>query len=112
MNKKPYDPPPPAQGTYLLPGGGVARFDGGDWMFTGMDITAVSIANLSEVEHHIIAHIADSTAHHVRFHGSGELHYVFNARGEIVDLWAANHPHTEAPDDLRGAAHGNGLITL
>jgi hypothetical protein len=66
----------------------MARLDGGDWMLTGMVISAVSIANLAEVEHHIIAHIADSTAHHVRFHGGGELHYVFNTRGEIVDLWA------------------------
>ena len=97
MNNKPRDPPPPSQSTHLLPGGGMARLDGGDWMLTGMAITAVSIANLAEVEHHIIAHIADSTAHHVRFHGGGELHYVFNTRGEIVDLWACKVQITLTP---------------
>lgn len=50
------------------------------------NISAIGVADLAEVVEHRITRIFDSIAHHVRFHGGGELYYVFNRRGQVVEL--------------------------
>jgi hypothetical protein len=46
----------------------------------------VGVASLAEVVEYRIAAIVDSVSHYVRFCNGGELYYVFNRRGEVVEL--------------------------
>jgi hypothetical protein len=46
----------------------------------------VGIANLAEVVDYRIVAIYDSVSHYIRFCNGGELYYVFNRRGEVVEL--------------------------
>ncbi len=48
----------------------------------------VGIADLAQVVDHRINAIMDSIAHYVRFRSGGELYYVFNGRGQLVELSA------------------------
>jgi hypothetical protein len=48
--------------------------------------STIGVADLTEVAEHRITRIFDSIAHHVRFDNGGELYYVFNRRGQIVEL--------------------------
>lgn len=86
-----------SQRAYTLPGGGAVIIEGGRYTLTGGTPSAVGIADLTHVENHTIARIAGSTAHHVHFFGGGELYYVFNTRGEIVELWASKLQTTLTP---------------
>jgi hypothetical protein len=53
-------------------------------------ITSVGIADLADVQSHNIVRIVGSVSHHVRFVGGGELCYVYNTRGELIELSAVN----------------------
>jgi hypothetical protein len=67
--------------------GTFAHFDGpNDLSVTLPVITAVSIADLAEVADHQITRTADTVAHHVRFHGGGEVHIVYSLSGEVLEL--------------------------
>jgi hypothetical protein len=67
--------------------GTFAYFDSpNDMTVTLPVITGVGIANLAEVADHQITRSADTVAHHVRFHGGGELHFVYALSGELVEL--------------------------
>lgn len=50
------------------------------------NVRTIGIADLAEVAEHRITRIFDSVAHHICFHGGGELYYVFNRRGQVVEL--------------------------
>lgn len=69
-------------------GGHVTLTADGGIELEGMRVGRVGIADLSEVVEHSIVAIFDSIAHHVRFNNGGELYYVFNRRGELVELEA------------------------
>jgi len=68
--------------------GGSASLSDGSIRFEGVCIGRVGISNLAEVVEHTIVTILGSVAHHIRFVNGGELHYVFNSRGELIDLEA------------------------
>jgi len=66
--------------------GGTATVSDGCIEFDGARIGRVGISNLAEVVDHTINTIVGSVAHHVYFVNGGELHYVFNARGDLAEL--------------------------
>ncbi len=66
--------------------GGVASIDGQNVRIERSRVRNVGIAKLAEVVDHRIAAIVDSVSHYVRFCNGGEIYYVFNGRGEIVEL--------------------------
>jgi hypothetical protein len=93
--------PHPAPRRISLPSnlGGVANIDTeGNIEFDRTRIRSVGVGNLAEVVNHRIVAIADSISHYVRFHNGGELYYVFNARGQLVDLTAKKVRITVAAD--------------
>ena len=51
-------------------------------------IKAVGIHNLADVESHNINHIVGSISHYVRFVGGGEVRFVYNASGQLIELLA------------------------
>ena len=50
------------------------------------EIRAVQVADLAQVLDHRIVRIMGSTSHVVRFVGGGELRYVYNSRGQVIEL--------------------------
>ena len=50
------------------------------------EIRAVQVDDLAQVLDHRIARIMGSTSHVVRFIGGGELRYVYNSRGQVIEL--------------------------
>jgi hypothetical protein len=69
--------------------GGVANLDDeGNIEVDRTRIRTVGVANLAEVVNYRIIAIADSISHYVRFHNGGELYYVYNTRGQLVELTA------------------------
>ena len=53
-------------------------------------IEAVGIHNLADVESHNINNIVGSISHYVRFIGGGEVRFVYNASGQLIELSATN----------------------
>ncbi len=53
-------------------------------------IKSVGIADLADVQSHEVVSIVGSISHHVRFIGGGEVRYVYNTRGEMIELSARN----------------------
>lgn len=53
-------------------------------------ITAVGIYNLADVENHTINTIVGSVSHYVRFTGGGEVRFVYNTSGQLIELSAKN----------------------
>jgi hypothetical protein len=53
-------------------------------------IKSVGIADLADVHSHEIVRIFGSVSHHVRFVGGGELRFVYNTRGELLELSASS----------------------
>lgn len=51
-------------------------------------LRSVGVADLTEVLEHRVNVVASSVAHFVRFRNDGELYYVFNSRGQLVELTA------------------------
>ena len=51
-------------------------------------IEAVGIHNLADVESHNINTIVGSISHYVRFVGGGEVRFVYNAGGKLIELSA------------------------
>ena len=50
------------------------------------EIRAVRVDDLAQVLDHRIARIMGSTSHVVRFVGGGELRYVYDSRGQVIEL--------------------------
>jgi hypothetical protein len=50
------------------------------------EIRAVRVDDLAQVMDHRIARIMGSASHVVRFVGGGELRYVYNSRGQVIEL--------------------------
>jgi hypothetical protein len=50
------------------------------------EIRAVRVDDLAQVLDHRIARIMGSTSHVVRFVGGDELRYVYNSRGQVIEL--------------------------
>ena len=50
------------------------------------EIRAVQVEDLAQVLDHRIARIMGSTSHVLRFVGGGELRYVYNSRGRVIEL--------------------------
>ena len=50
------------------------------------EIRAVQVDDLAQVLDHRIAPSMGSTSHVVRFVGGGELRYVYNSRGQVIEL--------------------------
>jgi hypothetical protein len=79
--------------------GGTASIDGqGNIEFDGTRIHTVGIRNLAEVVGHTIVAIVGSISHHIQFNNGGELYYVFNQRGELVELRAEAVCFTISPE--------------
>ena len=53
-------------------------------------IAAVGIHNLVDVESHTINTIVGSVSHYVRFAGGGEVRFVYNTSGQLIELSAKN----------------------
>ena len=53
-------------------------------------IKSVGIHNLADVESHNINNIVGSISHYVRFIGGGEVRFVYNASGQLIELSATN----------------------
>ena len=53
-------------------------------------IAAVGIHNLADVESHTINTIVGSISHYVRFGGGGEVRFVYNTNGQLIELSAKN----------------------
>ena len=53
-------------------------------------IAAVGIHNLADVESHTINTIVGSTSHYVRLTGGGEIRFVYNTSGQLIELSAKN----------------------
>lgn len=53
-------------------------------------VGAVGIHNLADVEAHNINSIVGSISHYVRFVGGGEVKFVYNASGQLIELSASN----------------------
>lgn len=53
-------------------------------------IRSVGIHNLADVESHNINNIVGSISHYVRFVGGGEVRFVYNANGQLIELSANN----------------------
>ena len=53
-------------------------------------IKAVGIHNLADVESHNINNIVGSISHYVRFVVGGEVRFVYNASGQLIELSATN----------------------
>ena len=83
----------------LLPGGGAVHLDAhGNILADLPRIRSVGIADLANVLSHRIVRIVGSTSHHVHFVGGGELRYVYNSRGELIELEAYNMKGSISPD--------------
>lgn len=52
------------------------------------NLHTVGVANLAEVIEHRVNYAANSMSHYLRFRNDGELYYVFNSRGQLVELTA------------------------
>lgn len=50
----------------------------------------IVFVSLEHVMHHEIVRVAGLTSHHVRLVNNGELHYAYNAHGELVELIGKN----------------------
>ena len=50
------------------------------------EIRAVQVDDLAQVLDHRIARTMGITSHVVRFMGGGELRYVYNSRGQVIEL--------------------------
>ena len=50
------------------------------------EIRAVQVDDLAQVLDHRIARIMGSTSHVLQFVGGGELRYVYNSRGQVIEL--------------------------
>jgi hypothetical protein len=68
------------------PGGKASLDPHGNVQIADGRVRHVGIANIAEVVEYRIAAIVDSVSHYVRFCNGGELYYVFNRRGEVVEL--------------------------
>jgi hypothetical protein len=67
--------------------GGVASIDAeGNMVIKDSSVRSVGVASLAEIIDYRIVAIVDSISHHARFCNVGELYYVFNRRGELVEL--------------------------
>jgi hypothetical protein len=67
--------------------GGIASIDAqNNICIAHSRVRHVGVADIAEVIEYRIAAIVDSISHHVRFCNGGELYYVFNRRGEVVEL--------------------------
>ena len=53
-------------------------------------IAAVGIHNLADVESHTINTIVGSISHYVRLIGGGEIRFVYNTSGQLIELSAKN----------------------
>ncbi len=64
----------------------VANAADGNWEIAVRQIKAIGIANLADVEVHLINNIAMSTSHFLRFRGGGELRFSYNQAGQVMEL--------------------------
>ena len=62
------------------------------------EIRAVQVDDLAQVLDHRIARIMSSTSHVVRFIGGGELRYVYNRRGQVIDLSSSGVRASVSPE--------------
>ena len=62
-------------------------------------IGAVGIHNLADIEVHNINTIVGSISHYVRFVGGGEIRFVYNASGKLIELSATNVITTISQDN-------------
>jgi hypothetical protein len=61
-------------------------------------VRTIGIENIADVIEHRITAAVNSVAHLVRFRNGGELFYIFNLRGEIVELTTTDLACTLSPD--------------
>jgi hypothetical protein len=67
--------------------GGTGHIDAeGNIVLDQTRVRRIGIENLADVVEHRISAIVGSIAHHVKFNNGGELYYVYNQQGEIVEL--------------------------
>ena len=62
------------------------------------EIRAVQVDDLAQVADHRIARIMGSTSHVIRFVRDGELRYVYNSRGQVIELSAAGVHASVSPE--------------
>jgi hypothetical protein len=62
----------------------------GDVLLDQTLVRRVGIENLADVAEHQVSAAVGSVAHHVKFRNGGELYYVYNQRGEVVELAGNN----------------------
>jgi hypothetical protein len=72
------------------------------------EIRAVQVDDLAQVLEHRIARIMGSTSHAVRFVGGGELRYVYNSRGQVIELSSAGVHASVSPERVVIFAHPEG----
>ena len=62
------------------------------------EVRAIQVDDLAQVLDHRIARIMGSTSHVVRFIGGGELHYVYNSRGQVIELSSSGVHASVSPE--------------
>jgi hypothetical protein len=62
------------------------------------EIRAVQVDDLAQVVDHRIVRIMGSTSHVVRFVGGGELRYVYNSRGQVIELSSSGVHASVSPE--------------
>ena len=62
------------------------------------EIRAVQVDDLAQVLDHRIARIMGSTSHVVRFVCGGELRYVYNSRGQVIELFSTGVRASLSPE--------------
>ena len=62
------------------------------------EIRAVQVDDLAQVLEHRIVRIMGSTSHVVRFVGGGELRYVYNSRGQVIELFSTGVRASLSPE--------------
>ena len=62
------------------------------------EIRAVQVDDLAQVLDHRIARIMGSTSHVVWFVGGGELRYVYNSRGQVIELSSSGVHASVSPE--------------
>lgn len=77
-------------------GSGTSDYQGGLIVRTG-SISAVSIANIADVQSHQVFRAIGTTSHVVRFIGGGELRYACDDSGQVIAM-SATGVHSEVSD--------------
>jgi len=74
---------------HITPSGtSIRRIDQNHLHIDFKNIQSVGLENIVDVEHHTINTIYNSRSHLIQFRNGGEVSFVYNDRGQLVDLRA------------------------